>query len=131
MRRMFELPEDDRRFLDGKLNLPWEAVELGGVRRLVIHDYAIPAGYNVTKASLYFMLVGGYPGSQIDMVYFHPALARADGRPINALSPDPFDGRTWQRWSRHRTAENPWIDGQDSIETQLVLVDDWLAREFR
>ena len=39
--------------------------------------------------------------------------------------------RAWQRWSRHRTAVNPWRRGYDCIETHVLLVDDWLEREIR
>ena len=47
----------------------------------------------------------GYPNTELNMVYFFPALARMDGKPIGATdAPQPLDGKTYQRWSRHRTA---------------------------
>ena len=96
MRREFDLPEEDQEFLDELLGLPWEAVRQGGANRLVIHNYPIPEGYNVRTASLNLRLEHGYPGSQIDMVYFFPHLQLLDGRQIGALANDPFDGKDWQ-----------------------------------
>ena len=65
------------------------------------------------------------------MVYVHPALARADGREIAAISNDDFDGRQWQRWSRHRTGENPWRPGVDNLATHFGLVEHWFAPRTR
>ena len=41
-----------------------------------------------------------------------------------------IDGKTYQRWSRHRTAQNPWKAGFDGLETHVYLIEDWLVREF-
>lgn len=130
-RRQFELPEEDREFLEARLGLVWEAVVEGGVRRVVVRKFAVPAGYNVAEVDLYLRLEAGYPDSQIDMVYFSPALSISSGKGIGALSSESFDGRDWQRWSRHRTGENPWIPGVDNIERHLLLVREWLERELR
>ena len=36
----------------------------------------------------------GYPNTELNMVYFFPALARADGKPIGATeAPQPLDGK--------------------------------------
>jgi hypothetical protein len=65
------------------------------------------------------------------MVYFFPALARRDGRPIGATQAmQPLDGKSFQRWSRHRTQQNPWKPGRDNLGAHIILVEDWLAREF-
>ena len=130
-RRDFEVPEDDRDFLENRLSLEWEAVLEGGVRRIVIRRFPMPDGYNVTDVALNVRLEGGYPDTQIDMVYFFPALSLTSGRPIRQLSGDTFEGKTWQRWSRHRTGQNPWEPGLDNIERHLLLVREWLERELR
>lgn len=129
-RRDFMPPEDDRVFLDG-FGLHWDAIMQGAVRAVVIRGYPIPAGYNVTTADVQLRLDAGYPDTQIDMVYFSPPIQRADGKAIAATNIEPFDGTQWQRWSRHRTAVNPWVAGQDNIERHLMLVDDWLQRELK
>jgi hypothetical protein len=129
LRRHFRLPEHDEEFL-GSLGLDWETVREGGILRLVIYDYAVPAGYTVEKVTLFLRIEPAYPDTQIDMVYFLPHLHRRDGRTIGALSTEAFDAETWQRWSRHRSAQNPWRAGVDNVSTHLVAVDHWLACEL-
>lgn len=127
-RRDFRLPTDDAAFLDAS-GYRWETVADGRGRRLVIYDVEVPDGYTVTTVDLNLRIDGGYPDTQIDMVYVHPPLAKTNGGAIGALSADQFDGRLWQRWSRHRTAANPWRPGLDNVETHISLVQFWFARE--
>ena len=129
-RRQFSLPQEDMEWLES-LGLVYELVAEGGVPRVVIYGWPVPGGYNVAKVDVNVRVDPGYPDTQIDMAYFTPALARRDGRPIGATSDDSFDGKIWQRWSRHRTAANPWRPGLDGLSTHFALVDDWLARELR
>lgn len=129
-RRHFRLPQDDEAFLDGT-EWRWETVVDGSARRLVIYGFPVPPGYGREVVDLYLRIDGGYPDALIDMVYVTPALAKVTGGAIGALSTEPFDGRTWQRWSRHRTAANPWRPGLDNVETHLALVTEWFAREVR
>jgi hypothetical protein len=120
---------DDRAYLDS-LGLRWEAVIDGPVQRIVIHEWPIPHGYNTRSASVNVRLETGYPDAQIDMAYFYPHLSRADGRPINGLTTDNFNGCEWQRWSRHRTSISAWRIGIDNLETHMLLVADWLNTEL-
>ena len=130
MRRDFPLLEPDQECLDAS-STTWETVKNGGEFWLLLHDFAMPAGYQISKGSVAIKIEPGYPNAQLDMAYFHPALARADGKPIPcADAVVQLDGRPWQRWSRHRTQVNPWVPGEDSLETHLILVRDWLVREF-
>jgi hypothetical protein len=101
------------------------------VQRVVIYGVPVPAGYNHSQVSMYFKIEGLYPDTQIDMVYVHPPLARTDGQPINNLAEEQFDGKTWQRWSRHRTNANPWRPGIDNLETHFTLVPEWFRQEFK
>ena len=132
MRRQFRLPEQDEDFLDA-LGYPWETVVEPSGRWLLLHGYKVqPAGYARAIADMGISVAPGYPDVQLDMMFFHPHLVRADGRPLGAVSGGhPFDGRDWQRWSRHRTGANPWRPGVDDLSTHFGLVDEWLAREFR
>lgn len=127
-RRDFALSEEDRQFLD-RLGLAWEAVIEGNVRRVVVYGYGVPRGYRQTAVDLNVRIENSYPDTQIDMVYFSPALERVDGNVLKAICQDAFDGRVWQRWSRHRTAQNPWRAGVDNLESHLLLVNEWLAKE--
>ncbi|OAI41696.1 hypothetical protein AYO40_02565 [Planctomycetaceae bacterium SCGC AG-212-D15] len=129
MRRQFDLPEEDVEHL-GARGLPWETLVEQEVRWLILHDFPLPAGYSHSKVQVALRIEPSYPDGQIDMVYFFPALARSDGRGIGALSQQAIDGAQFQRWSRHRTPANPWRPGEDNLATHLVLVEEWLRREF-
>lgn len=130
MRRQFNLPEEDMEFL-AAMPLPWETVIEGNSKRVVLRNFPVPPGYNHQEVDLNIRIEATYPDTQIDMVYFFPPLTRADGRTINAANhPDIFDGKSWQRWSRHRTPQNPWRPGVDNLSTHIALVDDWLRREL-
>lgn len=129
MRRDFNLPETDIDYLD-TLSYPWDCLTSSG-NWVIIHNYPIPLGYNVSSVSLGLRIDPGYPNSQIDMVYFSPHIHRSDGKPIGALALQVIDGIQWQRWSRHRTGANPWKSGIDDISTHLLLINYWLEREFQ
>ena len=130
MRREFSLPREDMEWLEdyGKT---FELINEVGVQRVVLHDFDVPYGYNVAAVNVNVRIDTGYPEAQIDMVYFYPDLHLKNGRAIGAISSDVFDGKTWQRWSRHRTPENPWRPGVDGLETHFALVTEWLNRETR
>lgn len=130
MRRQFELPSFDTQYLDST-GLQWETIVEGNGRWLILHDRPVPNGYNVERAIVALHIPPGYPESPIDMAFFHPPLARQDGKPVNRLSDRSLDGKVFQQWSRHRTDAAPWRPGEDDVASHLVLVDDWLGREFK
>lgn len=129
MRRNFQLPAADERWLDAA-GRPWETVIEGQARWLVIHEFQVPDGYAVVRVSVALSIPATYPDTQIDMVYFRPALERRDGRAIHSPAMQTILGEPWQRWSRHRTAENPWRTGEDDVSTHMALVLDWLRKEL-
>lgn len=124
MRRELPLPEDDVRALDAS-GLVWETVALP-TPHLLLHDHPLPTGYVVTTATALVRL-DSYPPGPLDMVYFSPPLARADGLPIGALTPAVVGGGQFQQWSRHY----PWRHGVDSLSTHLGRIRAWLRNEFR
>lgn len=130
MRKDFSLPEQDIDFLSS-LGLPWETLRDGGNQWLIIHHFAIPDGYNHVQVRLALMIDPGYPVSQIDMVYFYPDLVLNSNKLIGALAVQPIDGLIWQRWSRHRTGENPWRPGVDDLSTHFSLINFWLEWKCR
>lgn len=129
MRRQFTLPAEDLEWLESQ-GFEYELVVESGVLRVVINDLKVPSGYNTDKVMVNVRIEAGYPDNQIDMAYLYPDLTRADGKPINALSTDSFDGKVWQRWSRHRTPANPWRPGIDNLSTHFALINDWMEREL-
>lgn len=129
-RRDFDLPADDIEWLESQ-GLRYELVQQGGVLRVIVYGWSLPQGYQVATVDVNVRIESGYPDAQIDMAYFFPPLTRIDGRPIASVSSDPFDGKDWQRWSRHRSPANPWRPGIDNLATHFALLDHWLVRELR
>lgn len=128
-RRHFSLPEEDVDFLEST-GVDWESVTEGNIKRIVLKMFPIPAGYNHDKVDLNVRIEAAYPDTQIDMVYFHPRLSKLDGKAIAAIADDTFDGKNWQRWSRHRTSQNPWRPGLDNLGSHIALVKEWLQLEL-
>lgn len=130
MRRQFQLSEEDEESLTA-CGRPWEAVIENNAKWLVFPDYPLPVGYNHGTATAAIRIPPSYPDDQIDMVYFYPALALISGKRIAQLTPLAFDGKQYQQWSRHRTAQNPWRPNLDNVCTHLLQVNNWLERELQ
>lgn len=129
-RRQFDLPAEDVQAL-AALEGIWETVRDGEQRLVFIHDFPTDPRYDHEKVLTALQLPAGYADSQIDMVYFCPPISRRDGRNIPATGGRVIlDQKTFQQWSRHRTSANPWRPGVDGIGTHLLMVEDWLKREF-
>jgi hypothetical protein len=129
-RKHFSLPEEDVEFLNS-LNLEWECVIENRIKRVVIRSFPLPSGYNLSCVDLNMQISNSYPTTQIDMAYFFPAMSRVDNKPIRALAQDVFDGKSWQRWSRHRTASNPWQPGVDNVATHVAYIQSWFSQELQ
>lgn len=129
MRKEFTLPEEDTEYLDST-GYKWECIKDSKHQWLIIHDYPLPEGYNVKNVNVALRIDSGYPVSQIDMAYFCPALSLNNGKKIAALANQVIEGKNWQRWSRHRTGQNPWRPGVDDVSTHLQLVNFWFEREL-
>jgi hypothetical protein len=130
LRRQFDLLPEDETFLK-EYGLPWETV-VDGSQWVLIQDFPTPDGYNHARVVAAIRLETGYPNAELNMVYFYPTLARKDGKPLGATqATQQIDGKIFQRWSRHRTAQNPWKIGRDNLGTHVILIEDWLEREFQ
>ncbi len=129
LRRQFEPLPMDRQFLD-EYGLPWETL-VAGSQWVLIHDFPTHQGYNHAAVTISIRMETGYPNTELNMVYIYPALARKDAVPIGATqATETIDGKIFQRWSRHRSAGNPWKIGKDNLGSHVILVEDWLVREF-
>ena len=128
-RQQFPLLKDDAVFLD-HYGLPWETI-IDGSNWVLVHEFPTHEKYNYPAVSIAVRIEPTYPRTQLDMVYVYPFLERNDGRTIGQVNVrQPLDGKNWQRWSRHRSRENPWRSGEDSLETHIYLIEDWFVREF-
>ncbi|MGY3076222.1 hypothetical protein ACVWZZ_002593 [Bradyrhizobium sp. LM6.10] len=93
LRRQFDLLPIDREFLD-EYGLPWETI-VDGSQWVLIHDFPVPRGYNHATVTAAIRIETGYPNTELNMVYFFPALARADGKAIGATeAQQQLDGKT-------------------------------------
>ena len=131
LRRQFRLPAEDEAFLNG-LGLLWETVTVAGQNWVLIYGETIPAGYNHAAADVAIMMAPGYPPGPLDMAYFFPPVARANGAvPAQTQGRITIDDKSWQGWSRHRTNDNPWIPGEDNLESHYFYMRAWLADELK
>lgn len=126
-RRQFKLLPKDEAFLS-QGNHRWETVNEGR-RWLIIHDYALPQGYNIPSCTIALEIPASYPTAQIDMFYCIPHLQLATGgTPAATEHREIIDGQCFQRWSRHRPADS-WSAVKDSVATQIGLIEESLGRE--
>lgn len=125
-RRAFSLPEEDVEFLNS-LGLVWETVIHANVRWLLIHDYPIPTGFNVSEATLAIKIEGGYPPAKLDMAYFLPGLSKDSGTTIPNLTTAAIDEQQYQQWSRHYE----WREGIDDLAVHYRRIEQWLLDELK
>lgn len=125
MRHEFKLPESDEDALNARA-LPWETIIDNGGRWLLLHELPVPNGYNHKRVTVAVRIEANYPPAPLDMAYFHPELARSDGKSIRALSPHQIEGRPYQRWSRHYK----WNPAKDTLTSHLLRVEHWLEAEL-
>lgn len=131
LRRQFRLPAEDESFLDA-LGLPWETVTVTKQQWLLVFGEKIPAGYTVGEADVAILIAPGYPPNKLDMAYFFPPLTRTNGRaPERSDGRVTIDGKAWQGWSHHRTNDNPWMPGEDSVESHYFYMRAWLTDELK
>lgn len=131
LRRQFRLPAEDESFLD-TLGLPWETVTVANQQWLLVYGEKVPAGYNTGEVDVAILIAPGYPPNKLDMAYFFPHLVCSNGRvPIRSEHRATIDGKAWQGWSRHRMNDNPWIPGEDSLESHYFYMRAWLADELK
>jgi hypothetical protein len=117
------LPEFDRDYLLEKGYLFEEKSDVNG-NGLIIRNLVLPYGkFTAETSDLLIILPNGYPEVRPDMWYFNPGILLA---PSNTPARQTqakiiFEGKEWQRWSRHYPA-NEWRSGVDGIHTYLKKV---------
>ena len=128
-RRDFSILEGDKQFLQER-GFAWETVVDSGRRWFILRDYAPPDGYVQDSVDVAVEIPTGYPTAQLDMFYCHPHLQRADGSRIPTTEArQTIQAKSYQRWSRHRGATNPWNPAFDSLVSQIILAEEAILRE--
>lgn len=117
------LPESEKEYLNDKGFVFREVIE-NGINGLIINDWLLPQGkFNCNTADLLIFIPPGFPDVKPDMWYFYPQLLLNGNRLARATEAmQQFNGRNWQRWSRH-FAPTEWRPGADGIHTYLKKVD--------
>jgi len=114
------LSEGDEAYLR-EWDLDYEVIEEGQMFSLIIRGFRLPEGYEPALVDLLLRLPGGFPDAAPDMFWTHPVVGYAGGgAPPAAGDRLDYNGRTWQRWSRHLAVA--WRPGIDSLQTYLRLI---------
>ena len=117
------LPEFDRDYLSMKGYQFEEKID-ANINGLIIRNWALSLGkFNLPSSDLLIIIPNGYPDIKPDMWYFNPDLLLAPSNsPIRQTQAKiNFEGKSWQRWSRHFPA-NEWRSGIDGIHTYLKKI---------
>ena len=119
---MSVLPIKCRRYLVER-GIRFEEHENGGQKAVIVKGFGLPSGrFDAPTADILILLPSGYSDSPPDMFYTLPwlRLAGSNRYPNRADISFMFQGRKWQRWSRHN---NEWRAGVDGIWTMLKRVE--------
>ena len=116
------LPRNDRHYLDDR-RIAYREVEDGNNKGVILSGITLPEGkYQVEVADILILLPQSYPEVAPDMFYALPHLnLQATGSEPRATTERlTFDGKNWQRWSRHN---EEWRSGTDGIWTMIKRVE--------
>ncbi len=129
-RREFALLEKDEAHLNER-SLHWETFVEGGRRWLLLCNYVLPEGYNLSVVDIAIDVPPTYPHAEIDMFHCNPHLTLKSGHPIGQTSGrTPIAGQTFQQWSRHLNGQTRWNSATDSVMTHLAVVETALLKEI-
>ena len=117
-----KLPGVDREYLD-RAGISYRVFDdQSGMVNVELIDFLLPEGLNAPAASVLFRLAASYPDTPPDMWWVIPHLQPATGGVIPATEHlEIYDGRTWQRWSRHLDPA-AWRSGIDGLESYVRLL---------
>jgi hypothetical protein len=116
------LAEEDIQHLKDKGHV-FEVERATGLICVVIRNFPLPAAYNPQTTDLLLRLPQNFPMACPDMFWTCPHVKLANGAyPTRAdVFNEQFQGRVWQRWSRHPDAAR-WRPGTDNLKTFLGTI---------
>lgn len=97
-------------------------------------DLYVHAGKPLEQTEVIWIVPSDYNTSGGDMFWVHPALERADGKPIPNVAgfgggdPRYFKEKEYCRWSRHWSKPGSWKPKVDKIQKVLGRID-WALRK--
>ncbi len=129
LRSDFQLGEHDSDYLT-KRGLTWDTLIHGASRWVILRNFPLPEGYTVSHADIAVQIPATYPMAALDMFYCYPYLQLKSRRTIpQTTARQSIDGKSYQRWSRHRQGETIWNPNTDSLITHIAIIDESLSRE--
>lgn len=118
------LPEDSEWL--ASCGHPFRVFEHAGATCVVLTDIEF-AAYSPDRSNVLIRLPGSYPNGAPDMFWVEPWVRLPNGSlPRNADVAETFDGRSWQRWSRHYPGP-AWRPHVDRIRTYWAWVMQQIA----
>lgn len=101
-------------------------------RWLIVDNYQLPEGYSHQKISIAIEIPITYPQAEIDMFYTYPRIQLVTGAIPSCTEVDQLiEGKSYQRWSRHRSHLSAWNPASDNIVTHFALIEESLLREVQ
>jgi hypothetical protein len=120
------LPDRDAQFLHRE-DIAYRTFEEKSMLNVELLEMPLPPGLNAATANVLLRLSSNYPDTAPDMWWVIPHLTTAQGAAIAATQLiETYDGRQWQRWSRHLAA-GAWRPGVDSLESYIRLLHNEFA----
>lgn len=116
------LADEDQQHLQNK-GYSFAVAQDSGFVCLVIRDFALASRYTPTVCDLLLRLPPNFPMAKPDMFWTYPHVKMITGNypPQADVLDINYDGRRWQRWSRHLNACQ-WRPGKDSLRTFLGII---------
>jgi hypothetical protein len=116
------LAEEDLQYLAAK-GYEFEAARADGFVCVLIRGFTLSTAYSPSSTDLLLRLPLNFPMARPDMFWTFPYVKLPSGAYPQAA--DQFDvefeGRRWQRWSRHSEASQ-WRPGTDNLKTYLGTI---------
>lgn len=129
LQRAFNLQDQDEIYLSQSA-LRLETIVEGGRRWAIIRGFSLPPGYREEMVDIAVEIPPTYPMAQLDMFYCYPALELETGVSIPQTQVrQNIEGRSYQRWSRHRQGTTSWNPAKDSIITHIAIILESITRE--
>jgi hypothetical protein len=116
------LAEEDVKHLKDKGHV-FDVQREEGFICVAIRNFPLPTGYNLQTTDLLLRLPLNFPLACPDMFWTFPHVRLANGAYPKAADvlDVQFQGRQWQRWSRHPDVSS-WRPGTDNLKTFLGTI---------
>lgn len=88
---------------------------------VVIHNFALPSGYNFNQTDILILLPPSYPQTPPDWFYMDPGLRRRDGRPPHYFEEAAGRAPTLELWAAGCLHIRSWRPTNDPLTGHSLL----------